>query len=283
MSVASKPRPMMSMHVDSDPKPSGGFEWTQAPWGRVLRCTRPARRRIFSPPRDLVLRDDACGVASGAGVTGCAARVGWLLAQTGARHPFRARPPGRAAASRPPAGRHRHQRRSIVAIGVRVADCAPVLLYDPRARRRRRRARRLARGRGPGVVGGDPGDAAGVWIAPLRHPRGDRSVPGSMLRRGGARSRRRVPRRRGRQIDPSTRGSGRAAAIDRFSIWNAPTAISSNARGSIPTTCPPPALHEDAPRSPAFVPRRSRRRRPPPRGHPGGWHVSGWHLEWLAL
>src|SRR5687768_17999448 len=32
-SVASIPIPMMFM-----PEPSGGFEWTQAPWGRVLRC-----------------------------------------------------------------------------------------------------------------------------------------------------------------------------------------------------------------------------------------------------
>src|SRR5687768_4343494 len=40
MSVASKPSPMMFMPV---PQPSGGFEWTQAPWGTVLRC-RPLPR-----------------------------------------------------------------------------------------------------------------------------------------------------------------------------------------------------------------------------------------------
>src|SRR4051794_38353168 len=35
MSVASKPSPRMFM---VHPKPSGGFEWAQAPWGPVLRC-----------------------------------------------------------------------------------------------------------------------------------------------------------------------------------------------------------------------------------------------------
>src|SRR4051812_49560555 len=35
MSVASTPNPRIVM---VHPKPSGGFEWTQAEWGPVLRC-----------------------------------------------------------------------------------------------------------------------------------------------------------------------------------------------------------------------------------------------------
>ena len=35
MSVASNPSPRMFMTL---PQPNGGFEWTQAPWGTVLRC-----------------------------------------------------------------------------------------------------------------------------------------------------------------------------------------------------------------------------------------------------
>src|SRR5918995_7464961 len=39
MSVASKPSPTISM---TQPQPTDGFEWTQAPWGPTLQC-RPLR------------------------------------------------------------------------------------------------------------------------------------------------------------------------------------------------------------------------------------------------
>src|SRR5215211_5419869 len=47
MSVRSTPSPMMSM---SDPQPSGGFRWAQAPWGTVLECNAltPYARHFFT-------------------------------------------------------------------------------------------------------------------------------------------------------------------------------------------------------------------------------------------
>src|SRR5215204_5097153 len=56
MSVASKPSPMMFM---PGPQPSDGFEWTQAPWGAVLRCMplQPVASHFFTAAT-LTLRDD---------------------------------------------------------------------------------------------------------------------------------------------------------------------------------------------------------------------------------
>ena len=47
------------------PKPSGGFEWAQAPWGAVLRC-RPLLEVAdhFFTAADLQLRADAMGASS---------------------------------------------------------------------------------------------------------------------------------------------------------------------------------------------------------------------------
>jgi YfiH family protein len=125
MSVASKPRPMMA----SDPQPRGAFEWTQEPWGRALRCAPLPARHLFTS-RDLLLREDASewdAVAASLGVT--RARL-LLVKQVHGRTIAIAR---RGETD----GWQRLEADAIVtddpsvAIGVRVADCAPVLLFDP--------------------------------------------------------------------------------------------------------------------------------------------------------
>jgi purine-nucleoside/S-methyl-5'-thioadenosine phosphorylase / adenosine deaminase len=112
-----------------DPQPTGAFVWTQEPWGRALRCTRLAAPHLFSS-RDLMLRDEMrewAAVAASMRVTadrlllikqvhGTAVAV----ARRGASQPW-IRPEADIIVSDDPS----------VAIGVRVADCAPVLLHDP--------------------------------------------------------------------------------------------------------------------------------------------------------
>jgi YfiH family protein len=135
----------------SDPQPTDAFEWTQESWGRALRSTGLPVPHLFTA-RDLALRDDesewtAVAAALGVprdrlllikqvhGVVAAVVRRGW-------RPPW-VRPQADIILTDDPS----------VAIGVRVADCAPVLLLD------RRR----------GVVGaahaGWRGTAAGASIA----------------------------------------------------------------------------------------------------------------------
>jgi YfiH family protein len=118
---------MMAM---SDPQPTGAFEWTQEPWGRALRCTALPARHLFTS-RDLTLRGDdtewtavarSLGVPAGRlllikqvhGVHAAVVRQGWQPPWT--------RPQADIIATDDPS----------IAIGVRVADCAPVLLLDRR-------------------------------------------------------------------------------------------------------------------------------------------------------
>jgi YfiH family protein len=117
---------MMAM---SDPQPTDAFEWTQEPWGRALRCTALPARHLFTS-RDLMLRDDVDewhAVAASFGVT----RERLLLIR---------QVHGRTIAVARRGETDAWQRREAdaiitddpsVAIGVRVADCAPVLLFDP--------------------------------------------------------------------------------------------------------------------------------------------------------
>ncbi len=116
------------------PKPADGFEWTDAPWGRALRCTHIHRPHIFST-RDLSLRlggvrqpqgwdclADALGVARGSllrprQVHGDAVTVvsdqpanGDDLCSTAADAMMTASPD--------------------VAVAVQSADCVPILLAD---------------------------------------------------------------------------------------------------------------------------------------------------------
>jgi polyphenol oxidase len=122
---------MMSI---SRPQPSGGFEWVQAPWGTVLFC-RPlaAAARHFFTARDLVLRDDVAEWRAVASYAGVAPEHLLLMSQThGANVAL-------ASAGRPGPW-HRPEADILIsddpdsAIGVRVADCVPILLAEETGR-----------------------------------------------------------------------------------------------------------------------------------------------------
>jgi YfiH family protein len=113
----------------SDPQPTDAFTWTQEPWGRALRCTRLAAPHLFSS-RDVMLRDNAAewtAIAASLGVAGDRLRLvkqvhgtQTVVARRGDPIPT-ARPEADIIITDDPA----------LAIGVRVADCAPILLHDP--------------------------------------------------------------------------------------------------------------------------------------------------------
>ena len=112
----------------TDPQPTGPFQWTQEPWGRALRCTRLPVRHVFTS-RDVTLRDDEAewkAVAGSLGVTSDRLRllkqihgVDVVVARRGANSPA-VRPDADVIISDDPT----------IAIGVRTADCAAILLYD---------------------------------------------------------------------------------------------------------------------------------------------------------
>lgn len=112
----------------TDPKPTGAFEWTQEPWGRALRCTRLPVPHLFTS-RDVTLRDDDrewTAVARSLGVT--SERL-HLLKQVHGVHTAVARRGDAWPAIRPEADIVITDDPSI-AMGVRTADCAAILLYD---------------------------------------------------------------------------------------------------------------------------------------------------------
>jgi YfiH family protein len=111
-----------------DPQPTGAFQWTQERWGRALRCTGLPARHLFSS-RDLILRDDERewdAISASLGVR----RERLLLVKQVHGVDVAIARRGRAA------GWTRPQADIIVsddpdaAIGVRVADCAPLLMID---------------------------------------------------------------------------------------------------------------------------------------------------------
>jgi polyphenol oxidase len=117
---------MMAM---TDPKTTGPFEWAQEPWGRALRCTRLAAPHLFTS-KDLQLRDDEREWTAVAASLGVAPDRLLLVKQV---HGIQAAVAGRGrtvAWARPEADIIVTNDPD-VAIGVRVADCAPVLLFDP--------------------------------------------------------------------------------------------------------------------------------------------------------
>jgi YfiH family protein len=119
---------MMAMPVTSDPKPTDAFHWTQEPWGRALRCSALPVAHFFTSA-DVVLRDSGHewdAVASSIGVmrdrlllVKQVHGVDVAVARRGDDHSW-SRPQADIVITDDPA----------VAIGVRVADCAPILLYD---------------------------------------------------------------------------------------------------------------------------------------------------------
>ena len=112
----------------TDPQPTGPFEWTQEPWGRALRCTRLPAPHLFTS-RDLTLRDNQeewAAVARSLGVPGDRLR---LLKQVHGTHAVVARRGDVWSSTRPEADIVLTDDPSI-AIGVRTADCAAILLYD---------------------------------------------------------------------------------------------------------------------------------------------------------
>jgi YfiH family protein len=118
----------------TEPQPTRAFEWTQAPWGVILRCVPlAAAANHFFTVNNLTLRDDAAeweGVAGAMGV----AREDLLLvrqvheATVAVASPDRRRPWPRPDAdvivSNDPGA----------AIVIRVADCVPILLAEETGR-----------------------------------------------------------------------------------------------------------------------------------------------------
>jgi YfiH family protein len=116
----------------TEPQPSDGFEWVQAPWGSVLRC-RPLLTVAphFFTAASLRLREDATEwekVAQFAGVP--ADRVRLLrqvhghtvtTSRAGTSQPW-GTPEADGVISNDPSA----------ALAVRVADCAPILMADRR-------------------------------------------------------------------------------------------------------------------------------------------------------
>jgi YfiH family protein len=116
------------------PQPTDGFEWTQAPWGATLRC-RPlgdVADHFFTAGNLSLHADDPAWevVAREIGVARDQLllitqvhRADVAIARAGRGRPW-VRPEADAIISDDPAS----------AIGVRVADCAPILLADVRLR-----------------------------------------------------------------------------------------------------------------------------------------------------
>jgi YfiH family protein len=117
------------MMLMTDPQPTGAFTWTQEPWGRALRCTRLAAPHLFTS-RDVVLRDDErewTMVAKSLGVT--KDRLLLVRQVHGVNVAIARR--GMVGAWPLPIADIIISDDPSVAIGVRVADCAPILLHDP--------------------------------------------------------------------------------------------------------------------------------------------------------
>ena len=114
------------------PQPSDGFEWTQADWGPVLRC-RPLAEIAdhFFTTADLELRDSQ----DEWNAVGRQIRVGFdrvlLLRQVHGAHVAVVNRGEYIAGPRPEADIGVTNDPTI-AIGVRVADCAPILIGDRR-------------------------------------------------------------------------------------------------------------------------------------------------------
>ena len=112
----------------TDPQPSGAFEWIQEPWGRALRCARLPARHLFTS-NDVTLRDDPSEWSAVAASLGVARDRLLLIRQVHGTEAAIVRRGWTPPWERPQADVIVTDEPS-VAIGVRVADCAPVLLFD---------------------------------------------------------------------------------------------------------------------------------------------------------
>jgi YfiH family protein len=117
------------------PQPNGAFEWTQAPWGAVLRCgPLAALAEHFFTANDLMLRGDLQEWNAVAGYVGVDPTdflsvrqlhgAGVAAASSDRPRPW-SPPEADAIVSNDPSA----------AISVRVADCVPILLADDTGRR----------------------------------------------------------------------------------------------------------------------------------------------------
>jgi polyphenol oxidase len=118
----------------SEPQPNRAFEWTQAPWGRVLRCTPLlAAADHFFTARDLTLRDDPVEWSAVADLIGVTREELLLIRQVHGAEVA-------VASSNRPRPWNRPDADAIVgndpsaAVAVRVADCVPVLMADETGR-----------------------------------------------------------------------------------------------------------------------------------------------------
>src|SRR3954466_4609184 len=117
-----------------EPQPNRAFEWTQAPWGAVLRCSllTPTADHFFTI-KNLTLRDQVDEWTAVADLIGVEAGDLLLVRQV---HEATV---AVASADRPRPWPH-PQADAIVsndptaAIGVRVADCVPILLAEENGR-----------------------------------------------------------------------------------------------------------------------------------------------------
>ena len=147
----------------TDPQPTGAFAWTQESWGRALRCTRLPVPHLFTS-RDVALRDDDAEWAAVARSLDVTVERLRLLKQVHGTRVVVARRGAPAPSERPEADIIVTDDPSI-AIGVRTADCAAILLYD--------RARNVA---GAAHAGwrGTASNAAGAAVRALRDAFGSR-------------------------------------------------------------------------------------------------------------
>lgn len=100
----------------------------QEPWGRALRCTKLPAPHLFTS-RDLFLRDDDQEWSAAAASLGVPRDRLLLIKQVHGVHAVVARRGDAGAWVRPQADVIVTDDPT-VAVGVRVADCAPILLYD---------------------------------------------------------------------------------------------------------------------------------------------------------
>lgn len=153
------------------PQPSGGFEWRQEPWGASLRCGPLAGVAVhLFTAGDLRLVDDEQEWRAAAGGVGVAPEQLRLLSQVHGVEVAIVRRSGSAGGWSRPEADVIVSDDPDVAIGVRVADCAPILIADRRT------------GAVAAVHAGWRGtahDAAGTAVGAMRRTFG--SAPGDLV------------------------------------------------------------------------------------------------------